>query len=177
MSKENTQQESPSRIIERIDYLENSLRELIVRVYTIEQKLGLRLAPLEQPIVPALEEVKTEVKVPLPQIVQVEAKKDSGTVIELGPKKPLPPPAHRAPTIKDFVEQEIKSQVDIVSIRPANDKSEKDTRTPLLKPEPVETIVQPLVSSGKAAGRSLETVIGGTMFNRIGIVAIILAVG
>ena len=172
MSKENTQQESPARIIERIDYLENSLRELIVRVYTIEQKLGLRLAPPEQPIVSAREEVKTETKMPLPQIVQVEAEKDDRRVIDLEPKKPLPPP-----TIKELLEPEWKPRVDIVSIPPASKHSEKETRNLPPRPEPVETIVQPLVSSGKAAGRNLETVIGGTMFNRIGIVAIILAVG
>ncbi|MCI0665801.1 MAG: DUF2339 domain-containing protein, partial [Acidobacteria bacterium] len=177
MSKENTQQESPARIIERIDYLENSLRDLIVRVYTIEQKLGLRLSPVEQPVVSAPVEVKTEAIKPAPDRIQSEVEKDGGRVIELEPKKPLPPPTHRPPTIKELVEQNLKSEVDIVSISPAGEKTGKDARIPLPRPEPVETIVQPLVSSGTASARSLESMIGGTMFKWLGIIAIILAAG
>src|SRR5262245_41900818 len=177
MSKENSQQESPARIIERLDYLENSLRELIVRVYTIEQKLGLRLSTIEQPVVSAQLEVKSVEIKPAPDRIQSEVEKDRGIVIDLEPKKPLSTPAHRPPATKEFVEQYRKSEVDIVSIPPAGEKSGKDARIPLPRPEPVETIVQPLVSSGTAARRNLESLIGGTMFNWIGIIAIILAVG
>jgi uncharacterized membrane protein len=187
MSNDPTQQESPDRISERIDYLESSLRDLIVRIYTIEQKLGLRLVPVEQPQAPAPEKSKTETIKSSPQLAQLEVEKDGGTVIELEPKKPLPPPAQQtpaimepviqAPTIKEIVEQKQESQVDIVAIPPASKQKSKDDRYPLPRPEPVETIVQPLVSSGNSSGRNIESMIGGTWFNRIGIVAIILAVG
>src|SRR5262245_17311168 len=175
MSQEKIPQESPARLTDRLDYLENSLRDLIVRVYTIEQKLGLRLAPVEQPKVSVQEEVKIEAKMPEPTMSQAKVEKDAGTVIELEPKKPLSPPVHRAPTIKELIEEKQKSQVDIVSIPPVSDKREK--AIPLPRPEPVETIVQPLVSSDTTARRSLESMIGGKMFAWIGIIAVILSGG
>jgi uncharacterized membrane protein len=145
-------------LIERVDFLEHTLREQLTRLYAIERRLGLTYKPKEttrvqqpveeskpQIVEPPREESKPQTVLPRKEISEIppEAKKTVAPPI----KTPAPPVAPRAAT----------------PIRPA---------PPVRAAEPLKQTQANLSRQDQSAWRDLESRIGGRWLLWIGIIAI-----
>src|SRR5262245_24285596 len=150
MPEDNPLPTTLARVNERLDYLEYALREQIARLYAIEQKLGLTAPPIE----PA--------RTPIEPPPAAEA--------------PIAPPV--ADPISIPLPAEVQSPVvDLPETRGDRAIPAEPVSPPPIAPPP---IASPPTSQAPIQAKpplDLEALIGGTWFNRIGNVAIILAVG
>jgi uncharacterized membrane protein len=156
MADDNSSQETLARISERLEYLEYSLREQIMRIYAIEQKLGL--APPPTPPVTVVTETAPPPPQPIPTVTQ-PVEEPLSPIGELNPliePTPVEPPG----------EQMILTPEGLVHSETSDSQF-----------QPAATGIEQPASGKVSSSRDLETLIGGMWFNRIGIIAIILGVG
>jgi uncharacterized membrane protein len=157
MADDHSSQEILAQISERLEYLEYSLREQIMRIYAIEQKLGLAPPPSPPPVVAT--------------------------------KAVPPPPPPAAATVSPPVEEppppvgELSRMVETSPAEPRGGQIAFTPEGPVVVEtsgpqfQPAATGIEEATLGKASSSRDLETLIGGTWFNRIGIIAIILGVG
>ncbi len=149
MSEDDNSQDRIDQLIERLDYLEQILREQSGRLYYIEQRLGLIYRP-PQP-------QQSTQPIPTEQTTTESAGPPAPPMQPVQPAAPIPPPSIRPMPVRPAppVTQPVASHAETMKMPPpAADARRKDLNT----------------------GSDLETRIGGSWLGRIGIIAISIGV-
>jgi uncharacterized membrane protein len=170
MAEDNSTQKEIRRIAERLDYLEYALREQIARLYTIEQHLGITPRPTK-PAPPPQPTVSDRVETAPPETPSVPP-------ITTEPPAPIE-------SVLPLIKQTPASLPPSSSVSPVDElpaiHAEPERQEPVSAPQSFRgaqeaTSSEPESRSEERAGRDLESLIGGSWFNFIGIVAIFLGV-
>lgn len=177
MSENNSSPDKLDELIERVDFIEQTLRQQLARLHAIEQRLGLAYRPMKaRGPRPAEREMPPEPVAPVrPELV----KPVQPEVKSIQPEVVVPPtiPIEAPPTV--IASSELPSST------PADEPltNEPVTTMPRPKTQPVTTGVEPSRQTQATAAqqsavewRDLESRIGGRWLLWIGIVAISLGV-
>lgn len=147
MAENELSPEAIRQLIERLVYLEDSVQQQIARLYAIEQRIGVAPPP------------------PLRRAVAP-------------PPQPPPQPIDHRPVAQEPVHPTAPPPI-VVPLT----AEEPRLRTPVETPSAQDRPANPLGERPAASkwfsleGKDLESLIGGNLFSRIGVVCIILAVG
>jgi len=159
MSEENSSPDKLDQLIERVDFLEQTLRQQLARLHAIEQRLGLAYRPVEARRPQAPQQQKPPQ--PAPQnIPKPPETAPPGNVI--AHTKPVESPSPVAPTVSTTDRSRITRATDAYSAQ-ANTEPFRHTQATVAQQSSVEW-------------RNLESRIGGRWLLWIGIIAISLGV-